>query len=1181
MARQSFTIGAPSSIEVSNGSIGWEDFDRTFRIAAPLLPNSALEYYLGSFNFRTGANFNVYITDNPTADERGFRSGQDLVSSWEQNPVAIRLIAGDLSLVIPGPDASSTSRKDPTEGYSWFVYELSTAVSTFVTAYNALSAAEKAATQLILNDGTDLYIQGGVTTGIPEAEAALTLGDPPILYFQGSTKTGVPSVSAALRLTDPPRIFCLDPDRSDTGAPGTGGDGARIFLELAPSIDMLAPDLPAGADARPLLQHIPQIRSDNSLVGSTGDINFSLDNRDGDFSYDLIGSFVRIWGFSSGKRQLFLGQISAHQISGNSAEFTASEIPASVLEAQVARRVISRETFPYSRALGAPVPVVFGRALRHRCHHISFGNASEIEADVEAGESLLIISETHGIAVGDLLQVGGIETVRVDDLLTVRDSNVLQVSPALQAGYPGASLTADRTPKPQRVRGAVVLPLGTREDYLLGEGVWGNPGVADFPGGRFNEVFRVYHSGRALPEFTCPESVSPRSLPETKFDSAVRPAVAGGSGRGARARAITVDGGGNIAEVTWESPGAEYAAGDVLQLSQGEVSGEYALTDADLTDGGALNNLASVGIRPQLRFTLDPQHRVQLPDWYRNYHIEFISAAGAVTGSADVIRYDPDENTVSFSLPGGAEAFTCYRLREYRFFDGSQAEPFSGYAFIRLARKYKGEIRADVRGFALPSLESVLSECFFNHIWGANSQLDLLILDAPGEPVFEGALTRPTLIVDILREIARFRPLRLTRTLQGLRVQFAADTAPVTLPNAESLYQEAPTLEFLPSAERVAGITVDYRLDSLENETLLSLREYVSVQGREEEIYLPYVYEVETADRVLYSEAQRQLGRLESVYMTLAPGDVSGALEVGGRIRIPGGLLPYDVDTDWVVDSLDWYGDVSVRIGATKYSPTLYSYPGRGSRDIRDLEDPYLPETDFSETPPEPVRNLSARLDEDDNLLCVVRYLLPAENCRGARVLVQDGDAEVLEFQHIASVLGRDIEQTIKLPGAVGRVRIVVYSLHPENEELIGFPISAILNESPLADAGEDQSVTTRATVTLDGSASSDPDNDPLTYSWRQLSGPMVEITNADKAEATFRAPSSSSTLEFELTISDGTESATDSLVVEVRAAPVYTGPRLSYVCTTRIVYITVWNPRTNQPEVVPREVQDCRWVEA
>jgi len=51
-------------------------------------------------------------------------------------------------------------------------------------------------------------------------------------------------------------------------------------------------------------------------------------------------------------------------------------------------------------------------------------------------------------------------------------------------------------------------------------------------------------------------------------------------------------------------------------------------------------------------------------------------------------------------------------------------------------------------------------------------------------------------------------------------------------------------------------------------------------------------------------------------------------------------------------------------------------------------------------------------------------------------------------------------------------------------------------NSTPVANAGPNQTGTISGTVTLDGSASYDPDGDQLTYQWTQLSGPAVSLNS-------------------------------------------------------------------------------------
>ena len=67
------------------------------------------------------------------------------------------------------------------------------------------------------------------------------------------------------------------------------------------------------------------------------------------------------------------------------------------------------------------------------------------------------------------------------------------------------------------------------------------------------------------------------------------------------------------------------------------------------------------------------------------------------------------------------------------------------------------------------------------------------------------------------------------------------------------------------------------------------------------------------------------------------------------------------------------------------------------------------------------------------------------------------------------------------------------------------------VNRAPVADAGVAQTVNEGVQVLLDGSGSSDPDGDPLDYSWSQVSGAAVNLVNAATATPGFLAPISTS----------------------------------------------------------------------
>ncbi|ANU07434.1 autotransporter outer membrane beta-barrel domain-containing protein [Paraurantiacibacter namhicola] len=117
-------------------------------------------------------------------------------------------------------------------------------------------------------------------------------------------------------------------------------------------------------------------------------------------------------------------------------------------------------------------------------------------------------------------------------------------------------------------------------------------------------------------------------------------------------------------------------------------------------------------------------------------------------------------------------------------------------------------------------------------------------------------------------------------------------------------------------------------------------------------------------------------------------------------------------------------------------------------------------------------------------------------------------------------------------PGAV-LIRILI------PDSLIPASCKPPTNQAPTADAGADvANVVPGSTVTLDGSASTDPDNDALTYSWVQVSGPAVTLTNANSATPSFTAPGGAggTPIVFQLVVNDGTvSSVADTVTISIQ----------------------------------------------
>jgi len=91
-----------------------------------------------------------------------------------------------------------------------------------------------------------------------------------------------------------------------------------------------------------------------------------------------------------------------------------------------------------------------------------------------------------------------------------------------------------------------------------------------------------------------------------------------------------------------------------------------------------------------------------------------------------------------------------------------------------------------------------------------------------------------------------------------------------------------------------------------------------------------------------------------------------------------------------------------------------------------------------------------------------------------------------------------------------------------------------VADDRPEADAGDDQTVATGETVFLDGSASSDPNDDQLTYGWTLIEKPegsTASLTDADTATPSFVADLDGE-YEVMLVVSDGILSDDDTVEI-------------------------------------------------
>jgi RHS repeat-associated protein len=127
---------------------------------------------------------------------------------------------------------------------------------------------------------------------------------------------------------------------------------------------------------------------------------------------------------------------------------------------------------------------------------------------------------------------------------------------------------------------------------------------------------------------------------------------------------------------------------------------------------------------------------------------------------------------------------------------------------------------------------------------------------------------------------------------------------------------------------------------------------------------------------------------------------------------------------------------------------------------------------------------------------------------------------------------------SIDKPGSY-RLRLVVNDGTADSAPAL--VVISTVNSKPLADAGADQTVLVGQTATLDGSASSDADADPITFLWSLTQRPAdssTGLTNPD-TDSPRLAVDRAGHYEARLVVNDGqTDSAPDLVAIDTRNSP-------------------------------------------
>jgi|GEM_PF-4320300 len=158
----------------------------------------------------------------------------------------------------------------------------------------------------------------------------------------------------------------------------------------------------------------------------------------------------------------------------------------------------------------------------------------------------------------------------------------------------------------------------------------------------------------------------------------------------------------------------------------------------------------------------------------------------------------------------------------------------------------------------------------------------------------------------------------------------------------------------------------------------------------------------------------------------------------------------------------------------------------------------------------------------------------------------EDGDPLSYEWIQKSGIMTTIYDNTsvianFKAPSSETKMEflLIVYDgkAYSEPDSVI-VEVKDILNNAPVADAGVDQIVGIGSVVVLNGLNSNDPENDPISFSWYQKSGPSVIISGYNNSIAQFIAPQTEGEITIGLIVNDGkTNSVPDEVKIYVQAS--------------------------------------------
>lgn len=367
------------------------------------------------------------------------------------------------------------------------------------------------------------------------------------------------------------------------------------------------------------------------------------------------------------------------------------------------------------------------------------------------------------------------------------------------------------------------------------------------------------------------------------------------------------------------------------------------------------------------------------PGFYKDWWIQILDPSTlAVLDEKHVTAHNSERVVVLASAPAVSASGKKYRIKQWRFFNGSQSDNYPGIAFVRLKMRLGTDSSLDelfADGDSLPAANIVreTEDWLTNETWGLGLEIDQAAFDALAENEELAAIKTGWGVMAKTDASAIIEPLLAVRNMglkkEGVELSIEADmpkTVAGVFGYGDGYYDnilsiDSGGIQHRHIRDRIKNLTIQYRRNYKETNTYLGTQTAeVHSAGIDETKPVPIFYDNESANRYLYYSIKKLIS--ESRRLTVTVGEEGEAIQRRDRITIK---IPHlGINSDWLVREIRRQNGKYV-FTCNPYDGTMYEWEQLGSY-------PQLPTNiilpDLEKTPPSPVSALNvtggARISE-------------------------------------------------------------------------------------------------------------------------------------------------------------------------------------------------------------------------